>query len=606
MRATSDRSKAARERATLAAILGFAAATRVLYLLVYRATDPLYGYLLHDAKRYHEWATALADGSPWESGAFYQAPLYPYLVSLVYRVFGAEPLAAYVLQSVFGLLLLFLVHRIARRIWGGTAALIATGLGALYGPLVFYESKLLPASLSVLLAALVLDRVQSADASRSLVAWTLVGGVLGAAALANPSFLLLALLVVGFILRDRSRAVRLRIARAAIVLICAGLVVLPATIRNLVVAREPVLISTNGGITFYQGNNPAARGVFSIPEGFSGSIFRQREESRRFAEAETGRPMSDADVSRFWGRKGLAFWAEGPARAVGLLTRKLLLALASREQPLEYNVHLDPNPARYAVAAPFALVLALATSRLWMRSRLSRVEAPLVLLLVAQTATMLLFFVAGRYRLPAMPALLVMAGAGGSWLCTRLGSGRRAAGAPLAVAIAVGLASFVYPFVADPELVASQQAVSSCDRADASFKTGNALGAIALYRRAIELDPSYPFAPLDLAKVLVSTGDLAEAERAIRDSLRIAPGLAEAHYDLGVLLYGDGRLDEAAASFAEAVLRNPTDPHAANNLLGTLLKLGRKEAAIEVWRTMKERNLTVDPPLESWIRALGP
>ena len=87
------------ELGTWVAILVYAVASRVLYLLAW-AADPVSGYLLHDARRYDAWARALAGGLVFEPGPFYQAPLYPYFVSLVYRVAGPHPFAVYAVQAL--------------------------------------------------------------------------------------------------------------------------------------------------------------------------------------------------------------------------------------------------------------------------------------------------------------------------------------------------------------------------------------------------------------------------------------------------------------------------------------------------------------------------
>jgi Flp pilus assembly protein TadD len=77
----------------------------------------------------------------------------------------------------------------------------------------------------------------------------------------------------------------------------------------------------------------------------------------------------------------------------------------------------------------------------------------------------------------------------------------------------------------------------------------------------------------------------------------MAPDLAEAHLDLGVLLYTGGHLEAAAASFAAAHRLDPADAAAANNLLGTLRRLGRLGEARALAADMDARGVPVDAAL---------
>ena len=131
-------SRPSRSALAIAAVLASSAVVRVAYLSVYAASDPLYDHLLHDAKRYHEWASALALGKTWEAGAFHQAPLYPYLVALVYALAGARPLAVYVIQLLCGLATILLVWRIGSLARNRRAGLVAGSILALHGVLVFH------------------------------------------------------------------------------------------------------------------------------------------------------------------------------------------------------------------------------------------------------------------------------------------------------------------------------------------------------------------------------------------------------------------------------------------------------------------------------------
>jgi tetratricopeptide (TPR) repeat protein len=552
----------------IAAILAFAAASRIAYLLAYRG-DPFWGQLLHDAQRYHDAARALASGAATEAGAFSQAPLYAWTLAFVYRACGPAPGAMYALQAVLGVAAIALVAGIARRAYGPAAAAGAAATAALCGVFPFHETKLLPGTIAAFLVLLLVERLQAADVSDRAGAWFAPGLALGAAALANTSLLLLGAPAAAWILADGGKPLGMRVRRLAFFALAAAALILPVTVRNRVVSGDWVLVATNGGITFWQGNNPAALGTYSTPAGFSGSIRTQREEARAIAEAETGATLTDAQASSYWMRRGLAYLARDPAHAAKLLAAKAALAAANREQPLEYDPGLDENPLRPLFIAPFGVVLGLAAARAFARGRGSRAEGPVVLVAAGVLAILLLFYVSSRYRLPGLALLCAPAGAGLAEIAARLRASVRGALAPAATAAAVAAASFAIGPAFFADLGRTQTAMVLGDR-------GAALRA---------------------------AGRRGEAESSLREAARLAPGMAEVWKDLGVILYESGRIAEAEPAFAKAWSLAPDDRAAANNLLGTRLRLGLHAAAVALHDDMRRRGVPVDAALERALAA---
>ncbi len=585
----------------LVVILLFAAAMRGLYLFFFQVDDPFFSQLIHDARRYHGWATALLHGESWESGPFYQAPLYPYLLSFLYFFFSPNPLVAYLFQALLGLAMIFLVYKVGARAYGERSGLLAAAFAALYGVFLFHETKLLPGSFVAFLSILIVERMQAAMTSTRAYSWMIAGLAVGIGVVASPSLLLLGPFGMVLLMLKDLRNWMGKTRCVLFFLLGIVLMVAPVTLRNVWTSGEIVLVSTNGGMTFYQGNNPASEGLFSAPKGFSGSIFKVRQESRMLAEKETGHAMEESEISRFWFQKGFAFIIENPTKHFWLLSRKASFAVDNYEHALEYSPWLDRNPIRYFVPLPFAFILGLAVLRLFKRGNFNAEEIPILMIILAQGATLLIFYVSSRYRLPLIPALSAMAGAGAITLYDRWRQALRKVILPGILAVFIVLISFFYMPARTPQLYDHQEAMAFCDWAWAHFKEGKTKESITLYQNAIELDPEYPYAHLDLSKVLSAIGDLEGAEREIRRTLILAPVLAEAHYDLGVLLYEKDDLDAAADAFAKAFRLDPKYSDAGNNLIGTCLQLSRFSQAIEAWETMKRQGLKVDASLESWM-----
>ena len=101
------------------------------------------------------------------------------------------------------------------------------------------------------------------------------------------------------------------------------LAIAPVTIRNYAVTGEIILISSQGGINLYLGNNEAADGLTMImPEvELSQSITWDMfiPVTSAAAERELGRELTDAEVSSFWTGKAVSFVINNPTEFLGLV-----------------------------------------------------------------------------------------------------------------------------------------------------------------------------------------------------------------------------------------------------------------------------------------------
>src|SRR5579862_706112 len=85
----------------LAAIAGLALTLRVIYLIQIHGTLPTQ-VLIADARQYDTWARQIVAG-PWlGTTIFYQTPLYPYCLAIVFAIAGHHLFLVRVIQSVAG------------------------------------------------------------------------------------------------------------------------------------------------------------------------------------------------------------------------------------------------------------------------------------------------------------------------------------------------------------------------------------------------------------------------------------------------------------------------------------------------------------------------
>ena len=205
-----------------------------------------------------------------------------------FAVTGGYTLALLV-QAVLGTVAVGFVFMMTRE-WGGgeRPAWIAALLIALTGIVTFYESVLVQAALDPFLTAAALAFLTLGLTRDDARGFGLAGAAFGLEILNRPN-VLLAVVVVGLGLVGARRM------RGALVVTAGVAVALaPVTIRNVAVAGEWSALSSQGGLNFYVGNNPAANGAIGPVPGISATIEGQQFDARRAAEQAVGRTAPTA------------------------------------------------------------------------------------------------------------------------------------------------------------------------------------------------------------------------------------------------------------------------------------------------------------------------
>jgi 4-amino-4-deoxy-L-arabinose transferase-like glycosyltransferase len=215
---------------------------------------------------YHAIAAHLSDGrgfvSVEEVPTARRPPAYPALLAALYTIKGPSPTAGRIAQVVLGVLVVALTGLLARRLFDPTTARIAGLLAALNPFLVFISGYLLTENLYLIwiLGALAVAPAPHALASASWRRTLAAAAMLGLATLSRPTGLpMFEWVVVAFVLLG-VLPWRRRIVRAFVLAFAFALVVTPWCARNARVVGGWVL-TTHGGITFYQGNNEKVANV---------------------------------------------------------------------------------------------------------------------------------------------------------------------------------------------------------------------------------------------------------------------------------------------------------------------------------------------------------
>lgn len=108
---------------------------------------------------------------------------------------------------------------------------------------------------------------------------------------------------------------------------------------------------------------------------------------------------------------------------------------------------------------------------------------------------------------------------------------------------------------------------------------------------ANRLNPREPMVLNNLALAQGASGDTVGAIAILKEALKLDPTLIEAHNNLGAFLFEQKHFNEAQAEFLEVLARDPSSVSARFNLARTLAALGQHEGAIRGFQAL----LSADP-----------
>jgi tetratricopeptide (TPR) repeat protein len=388
----------------------FALALGLRLLCLWQLHDSgLWDYLRLDPLYYHDWAVKIAAGHAPADGTYEMTPLYAYALGFVFKVLGPSLAGPRVLQALLGAGTCAVAAWLGCRLFGRAAGGIAGVVLAAYAPSLFHETQIMKTVLTVFLstATAAVLWVSAAARPRLLLA---AGVLLGLTALAQENINVTLPLLVVWILWRAPRGARL--AGAAALVAGWTVIVAPATLRNLRVAGEFVLITSGGGEVFYTGNNPHASGKYRPPSFVRPDPFFEHEDFRSEASRRLGRAVTRRESDAYWWSEGMRFIRENPGRWAALLVDKLATYFTDYERPDNYAFDnfrrfvpmlAWPLP-RFGWVAPLGLVGLALSWRRWAEL------LPLHATMGAYLLSALLFFTQSRYRMPMVPLLALFAG----------------------------------------------------------------------------------------------------------------------------------------------------------------------------------------------------
>lgn len=552
----------------LAIILALAFLLRLIYLL--QMSDSLvYGHYILDSLVIDRHAADIAAGNFWGSTAFFRAPLYIYLVGILYSLFGQAPTPILVVQLLLGLATVALTYVCARYLFDRAIALVTGLVMACWPTLIYFGGELMITTLAVFWTIpLLMCFLVAID--RNKPRWYFIAGiVLGLAAITRPTFLPL-FLVVPIHHFIKLKQDRLKLAFRHSVLVVLGLLIpiLPVTIRNIAVAGDPALISTQGGVNFFLGNQREADGI-SVSMPALGPIMQGgqyqdnvRTSSIQIAEHDLGRKLTGSEVSGYWFKRGLSEVAADPLRAIGLFFKKNYFFWHGQEifnnkspyYAASYSWLMGILLWKHVLNFPSGLLFPLMFVGLYLGIKNRRKVTLAALILLLFSLTISVFFVCSRFRQPLIPIAAMLAAYALVEIIRLLKSKRSNAALPLIGGFVAMVVLFNLGGNIESKINLSQHHNVI---GNLYFTNGDFAKAAEQFEQALAVDPGNAQSYGELGAAYGKLGRLADAERVLTQAVKYHPRSSEFHFNLGLVYKQSGRDDLAESHFRTAIELDP-------------------------------------------------
>jgi Flp pilus assembly protein TadD len=550
-----------------------------LIVLVRLASSPFFLPTGSDMHFYDEWAKQILHGHWTDHRAFYGQPLYPFLVALLYQLFGYGPFIPGFFQTCVDAGTAVLIYKITLRVMvggpdkPGKAANI-TGIAAaaawcFFLPAQAYSSILMPTAGAVFVFWFLVWQIVRIETAPSRWRCFACGVLIGVTAMGVATILfLIPLFLTALSLRRNEMGLAAKGTAAALLIMGVFIGTSPCWLHNYFVARDPVFLSAHSGINLWLGNNPAATGYPRFPDLHAGQGEMLRDSIDR-AEMAAGRPLKRSEVSRYWSSKARDYISVNPGAWLKLLARKL----GNFWNAFEYDdLGMIAVLRGYGIVFPglrFALVAVLGLSGAVFSWRTFPASRWIVAAIGFQLLAILPVFVTERYRLAVVPGLLVLAALGLERLWNRCASGNYEG-----AALQLGVVALSAWFVTIPRHDPSLWALEDYNLGRLALETNELTAAENHLQRARALVPDNPEIILAMGNLRLAQSDRAEAIVLYEAVLRLDSRHKRALNNLGVIALEDQRFADAKEYFRRALEQEPQNAKTHFLLAKTELALG--------------------------------
>ena len=376
-------------------------------------TVPVSDYL-----EYHNSAISIMQGNGYRLFGYTTAfrPIgYPAFLAFLYKLFTPSVIVAKVANIVLSCMSMVFTYLMAKHVLSKKAAVAAMLFMALSPKNIAYTSVMANETLfTALLLALNYLLIRQFKGKAFLV---LQGILMGVLALIKPNMLVypfVAFLIDVFSFRESIKACIKRLIAVSLIM---AVVICPWTIRNFIVFRKFIPVSTNAGYVLYINNNPHATGMWQDPFKIQGSpLVKYKHVSDEF--------FNEIQVDRV-GRAAAFKWIiENPGDFVKLGFIRLQKTFWEVDDTYWATAYLqDGNPYKYANTVSHITVKAndilrifllayviILLAEIWKKMGMSDLNRIILLNLAYFSSIVFVFEGQPRYAFPTIPFFILAAG----------------------------------------------------------------------------------------------------------------------------------------------------------------------------------------------------
>jgi len=330
------------------------------------------------------------------------------------------------LQAILSSLISLIIFRIGMELFDWRTAILSALGVALYPVFVIVVTQPTVTVVNTFLLSLLIWVLLQLRRDGKLSTAALAGFIVGLSALNRPLIIVFLLPIFGWLWLHRGHLHFHWWQLGLVISLVTVLTIAPWTIRNVAIHKAPVLISTNGGFTFWNGNNPFTTGSgFDVYADRLNAYLGQPPETKLYNTGDTQiiimepyplppavrnnlNSLSEVELERALYQAGWEFIRSQPRQWLDLALAKTRALWWFRPNIGTYRDFYEgswitPYKVIYAVLLTLALGGVLLTYREWRETIL------IYLLLGVMTLGYVVYNVITRYRWEFEPFLLLLA-----------------------------------------------------------------------------------------------------------------------------------------------------------------------------------------------------
>ena len=318
----------------------------------------------------------------------YYPPIYPIFLAGIYGVFGDGYWPIRIIQSILAGLTCVIVYQLGKMVLDGQTGMIAGFICAIYPFFIFYTGFVLTETLFIFLLLMTIFFFYRSIKTPTWKNLSLTGMLAGITVLTRPTF-------VGFILLFYLSFIFLKgwknkncFKIGGVIFIFLSLTILPWTVRNFYHLKAFIPLTTMGGVTFWEGNNPYATG---------GPCQYWPQEIKDLSEIERNRYLTRKTLQVIW---------ENPLRFIRLSGVKFI-----RFWNIVPNYEGFSSPL-YHLTSLFSYLPVLITAMwgIFLTRKRWKNFLMFYFVIISFTIIHMIFVGSIRYREPIMPFIIIFSG----------------------------------------------------------------------------------------------------------------------------------------------------------------------------------------------------